>query len=550
MSYNLLEENWIPVLYRDGRWCRVSIRTALKQAGQIRQIAASNPLDNVATVRFLTAVLLWCKPTLSEQDFQQLAQASGIPHQWLAKLGVPGQPAAAFELLGEGPRFYQENAEFGGKWRPIGDLLIEFPTDTKLAHFRHVQDYKYGLCLACCALGIVRFCAFANYAGKGYTSGINGPTPAYRLLEGASLLDSLALNWPKNISVRRKPPWLEHSQPKEEELDAMTVFAWRPRRIWLESPEATRSNSYSTCSYCGAQAPLVVRLRFAGGWKPPFGTRGADKKFWAGDPHLIFVDTANETANEAGEDAGDAQQSETLRRASRGATGGKKTTLGFPRPSWSARVHAGFWRKVLAALGLPLGRAQGVFIAGPAASQTGMLYQDAAYLRLPCFSSGDPATVATLLEAIARVVQGLTRVLKRAAPNPKQKHLNRAALLHAMAPDLEAALRHELFQWLQTHQGTDRESWLEHWKDTLWQQLLPVVERVVLATAPGSPLRQLEAIATAQKGLRDSLSQAFAKPGSTRTGAADSPAAPATGEKPGRASQKRSRTTRRPKKSS
>ena len=48
MTFNLLDEPWIPVLYADGRAERVGIRTALTNARAIRQIAASNPMDRVA----------------------------------------------------------------------------------------------------------------------------------------------------------------------------------------------------------------------------------------------------------------------------------------------------------------------------------------------------------------------------------------------------------------------------------------------------------------------------------------------------------------------
>ena len=61
MCYNLLEEEWIPVLYRNGTFCRRGIRRALEDAGCIRQIAASNPMDRVAVLRFLLALLYWCK---------------------------------------------------------------------------------------------------------------------------------------------------------------------------------------------------------------------------------------------------------------------------------------------------------------------------------------------------------------------------------------------------------------------------------------------------------------------------------------------------------
>ncbi len=47
MNYNLLDEKWIPVLYRDGTWDRVGVRKALEDAARIRQIAASNPMDRL-----------------------------------------------------------------------------------------------------------------------------------------------------------------------------------------------------------------------------------------------------------------------------------------------------------------------------------------------------------------------------------------------------------------------------------------------------------------------------------------------------------------------
>ena len=48
MNYNLLDEDWIPVLYHDGRWERVGIRKALEDAGQIREVTASNPMEVIA----------------------------------------------------------------------------------------------------------------------------------------------------------------------------------------------------------------------------------------------------------------------------------------------------------------------------------------------------------------------------------------------------------------------------------------------------------------------------------------------------------------------
>jgi len=66
--YNLLENRWIPILRTNGTFERVGIRRALTDAGHIRQIAASNPMDNVALLRLLLAVLHWCKQSLPDEE--------------------------------------------------------------------------------------------------------------------------------------------------------------------------------------------------------------------------------------------------------------------------------------------------------------------------------------------------------------------------------------------------------------------------------------------------------------------------------------------------
>lgn len=56
MNFNLIEEDWIPVLYRNGQFKRVGIRTALEEAGRIRQIAADNGIGFV-----LLLCTLWAR---------------------------------------------------------------------------------------------------------------------------------------------------------------------------------------------------------------------------------------------------------------------------------------------------------------------------------------------------------------------------------------------------------------------------------------------------------------------------------------------------------
>lgn len=99
--YNLLDEKWLPVLWVDGKYGRVGIREALTQAHRIRQVAASSPMDRVAVLRFLLALLYWCRG--NPQDTAG-APADPFSEGWFSRLD---ENKECFELLGEGKRFYQ-----------------------------------------------------------------------------------------------------------------------------------------------------------------------------------------------------------------------------------------------------------------------------------------------------------------------------------------------------------------------------------------------------------------------------------------------------------
>lgn len=473
MVYNLLDENWIPVLYRDGTWDRVGIRRALEDAGRIRQIAASNPMDNVALLRFLLAVLLWCKDD-AKVAFATLSDTSmGIPEDWLGKLD---EHKTAFYLLGDGERFYQYNSN-SSKDRPIGDLLVEFPTETKIAHIRHVHDKQYGLCPACCAMGIVRFCAFANYAGKGYTSGINGPAPAYAIVQGATLRETLRLNSPASTSSRRQAPWLCATAPSAADLDVVTVFAWRSRGLWLNSPD-----NEGDCASCGERTRIIRDFKNTGGWKSPFETRGTAKKYWDQDPHLILVERRSTDES----DASDSEE-DVPAPSRRAGTSSTTTTLAFPRPGRRVMAHVGFWRRATSSVRANRQDSNDVVVVGPATTQTGMLYQDATALHLPYVADSATATI----KMMTKVVESLSGVLRSSTPNRERQHPERKAALDALSPSMEVRLRQDLSA---CQKPQDLRDWLQ-----------PVVQTVVSGTTPGSPLRRREAIGRALSALDQAL---------------------------------------------
>jgi hypothetical protein len=526
MEYNLLEEKWIPVLWNDGEFSRVGIRKALTKAGRIRQIAASNPMDNVALLRFLLAVLWWCRSNLTDEQRKTLESADGIKDDWLEKMD---RHKEKFDLLDDTYRFYQDRqllddilkakqSDWDKKqekrksskpsktprppvladddYRPIGDLLQELPTETQIAHFRHVRDGNYGLCPSCCAIGIVRLSAFANAYGHGkYTAAVNGPTPAYAIPEGWTLLQTLMLNWPEKITTRREPPWIWNQPPSQEELDEITVFAWRSRRLWL----GDRGSLDEPCAHCGQRAHLIRKMAFSGNWKPPIQTKGTQKKFWNQDPHLILEQVSSKKKEAEDSDDNDKDQETNVLGESPTNKSRTVTTLGFPIPASLITAHTRFWRRAHSAIlshvhprrfrTMPLR----INIAGPAANKG--LYQDATNISLPAISTDSEVQARVVLDLMARITSQLIKLLSQSTPNKDRQHRNRRAALDALSPALEKRLSQVFCNFAKSPTSASGVAQIptESWCSELIQQLTPIIDAVVVTSTPGSPLRRREA---------------------------------------------------------
>ncbi len=273
-SYNLLDEQWIPVLYRDGRWDRVGIRRVLEDAGRIRQIAASNPMDRVAILRFLLALLYWCKGNPPDNECTALGES--FPADWFLKADDNRE---CFDLLGDGKRFYQDRST--QRNRAATDLIQEIPTGNNFCHFRHSTDKADGLCLACCATGLLRLPLFSVSGLPDLKSGINGTPPIYVVPLGMSLLDTLCANWVGTHVQLGDPAWIQADirQTPNKDVPLLTGLTLLSRRVWLHEPSAPPS----TCIGCGAKKQSLIQTC-------EFQTAGKQEDDSWDDPHVIYLD--------------------------------------------------------------------------------------------------------------------------------------------------------------------------------------------------------------------------------------------------------------------
>lgn len=385
-AFNLLEEKWIPVLYGNGKTDRVGIYQALLEARKIRQIAATNPMDRVALLRFLLAVLMWCKENAKSSLAALKEKSAGIPDNWLVKLE---ENKAAFNLLGRGTRFYQDESLEGTESRPIGDLLVEFPGADSVNHIRHVvHDGSYGFCPACCAMGIVRLSVWAS-ANKFFPASVNPASAAYAFIEGKDFFETLYQNIPQTNPQADQAPWLDNNQPNSP--DAIARLAWRPRKLWLNV-----GSKNDRCANCGSFGELITSLCNKGGWPTPT-TGGRMKKFWDMDPHLLRDDEP----------------------------------ISLPRlEANSARHSSKFWRDAFRLRGQRQGKVSAI---GPVVNK--FTFQDATSVSVP-----NPAASQRVARS-ARIQEDLRRLVKHTTPNSNRVHPEIDAATVLATADAEARVQ-------------------------------------------------------------------------------------------------------------
>ena len=263
-TFNLVDKPWIPVLYLNGDFKIIGILKSFEDAHLIREIAASNPMDRVSIIRFLLAVLYWCKGNPEEGE----TLPDNFPMEWFKKLE---DNKDCFNLLGDGKRFYQFGKEkFNSNTSDLissHNLLTEIPHTVKRL-FRKSNEPNEGLCLSCIALGLIRLPAFSRSGGRGYIAGYMTENMIFFVPVGENLLKTLELSYHKVVEMG-EPIWIRDSydiskafrskENKQTRVSLLGGLTGLPREIWLENPV-----NANVCVNCGSREPLVKNILFKG----------------------------------------------------------------------------------------------------------------------------------------------------------------------------------------------------------------------------------------------------------------------------------------------
>lgn len=478
MNYNLLDEKWIPILYSNGKFDRIGIKDALTHASKIRCIAASNPMDRVALLRFLLAVLMWC----IKDDKSALAAikevCANIPEHWLGKLEEDATKAL-FDLFDEERPFTQDLAIERENTNAATELIHDLPSGSALNHFRHTEDKVDGICPACCALGLVRWSCYATAgtkgAGKSMTASPNGNTPAYAFPVCNTLLQCLGASLERlTASPNDTPIWLSNGRP--DTLGPLSGLTWRSRSVLLTKPT---KNDDRLCSYCGANTGGLIReIRFQPGWK-----RISDKP-WDADPHLVRV----------------------ARKKKNGAV--ETVLVAYPSPNDPVERPAMLWRDLT----------QGVFASTDANPKNSIshdvvvlgsvqaLLKHCETIRVNPSAGAAVTKQVDLSKNCTETLRSLIKYTKANKKTTKDDHSEVNAAVVLAIPDAESRLRAALAQPAMAVQSNAEIN------KSLCEIYQPVVEQIVASTAKGSPLRRREAKDHAKALLNKKIKELVEKP--------------------------------------
>ncbi|MGB6065520.1 MAG: type I-E CRISPR-associated protein Cse1/CasA [Desulfomonilaceae bacterium] len=297
MTFNLIEERWIPVRTLGGLHKLISPWEMTDLEDPIVALDAPRPDFNGALIQFLIG----------------LAQTTIAPKhhgEWLQHWHSPPTPqylhekfrsvAHAFNLDGDGPRFMQDlELKRLAEW-PASNLLIDTVGND---HFIK-PGVLVAFCNSCAAAALFSLQIHAPGGGRGHMTSPRGGGPLTTLVvsEREYLWETVWLNTlplpafetctaanPLKVDEADKFPWLRKTRTSErdtgctttpEDADARQVFWAMPRRIRLDF-DHTR---YGSCDICGTTSDSLVHhytsrpygVDYQGPWRHPLSPHDVD----------------------------------------------------------------------------------------------------------------------------------------------------------------------------------------------------------------------------------------------------------------------------------
>lgn len=272
--FSLAGRAWLPVALDTGQ--RKLVRLCEISQPDIARLDTGRPDTDTALAEFLIGLLAIALGPADKAEWLHLYRAPPSPDQLEAAVAPF---AAALQLDGEGPRFFQDHDELVGDETPVEALFIDAPAD----HFMLDRRYEV-LSRTGAAIALLTLQTMAPPGGAGHRTSLRGGGPLTTLVlprTQPSLWQLLWSNVPEGLKADAETaalifPWLgptRTSNPKDkgvittpEQVNAAQAFFGMPRRIRLTLEP---NNDQRACDLLGALAEpdeIIVRTYVTRPW--------------------------------------------------------------------------------------------------------------------------------------------------------------------------------------------------------------------------------------------------------------------------------------------
>lgn len=282
MSFNLIDEAWIPVRRQSGM--RSSIAPWQLTEGLSKDPAIA--LDscradfNGALVQMLIGLVQQAMWPRDEEAWEDLREAPPDPDE-LRKAFAPMREA--FHLDSGSRRFFQDPTVAEADSVPIQWMLIGAPGDLTLKDNRDLfikRQESMALCRACAAQALLTLQVNGPAGGAGYRQSLRGKGPLTTVLLGEHLWGTVWLNvLPRDSDWGSKAaspataakifPWMGPIRTSAKDEKTTPSDGHPLQAFWSTSHRTLLASAedHQECGACGATG-LAVRQY----WREPYGT--------------------------------------------------------------------------------------------------------------------------------------------------------------------------------------------------------------------------------------------------------------------------------------
>ena len=339
MQFNLIDEQWIPVMRRDGTPDKIAPHEVTKDFAEnpVVSLDAFRADFNGALIQFLIGLVQTVAAPQNGAEWRTRLVEPPTPDELKEKFATVRH---AFELGGNGPRFMQAFESFDDfKLTGIAGLLVDAPgqhaLDKNTDHFIK-RGTVNRMCPSCCATALFTSQINAYGDGTGYRTSLRGGSGPLttlvisgehhntlwqliwlNVLEKKSFLN-LCAN-PDRVSPKDSFPWLAATRTSEKDTGFETTpMDVHPAQMFWSMSQRIKLNFEGSqkgdCEVCGNVSTICIStfkkkncgVNYVGSWLhplTPYGRKedgatiplhgeksGLTYRHWLG---CVIVDSAN-----------------------------------------------------------------------------------------------------------------------------------------------------------------------------------------------------------------------------------------------------------------